>query len=165
MKVRPTVLYLETSFWLRLTDRQNPVQRRATATFLKWARKRFRLLISPEVRAEVHGTRSLALRHPMRRKIDRARPRTVTGGIRVDRLVAELVLHGVLTPRHLADLFHIGYALLGGADYLVTWDVGDLAREGTRRWVTEFCVATGRKALMIGTPVEVARWLGTRIGR
>ncbi len=101
----------------------------------------------------------------MRRKIERTRPRTITGGPRADRLAAELLLHGVLTQARLADVYHIGYALLGAADYLVTWDVSDLAREGTRRRVTEFCVATGRKALMIGTPVEVARWLGTRIGR
>ena len=165
MKQRRTILYLETSFWLRLADRQNPARRRATARFLRWARIRFHLRISPEVRAEVHETSDPALRHPMRRKIERVRPRTVTGGARVDRLVAELLLHGVLTRAHLADLYHIGYALLGGTDYLVTWDIGDLAREQTRRRVTEFCVATGRKALMIGTPVEVARWLGTRIAR
>lgn len=164
-KRRRGVLYLETSFWIRLTDRHDPERRRATAAFLRWALKRFELRISAQVRVEVYQTRDPGLRHPVRRKIDRVRPRTITGGARADRMAAELLLRGVLTEARLADVYHIGYALLGGADYLVTWDVADLAREGTRRRITEFCVATDRKTLMIGAPVEVAQWLGTRIAR
>jgi hypothetical protein len=165
MTRRATVFYLETSFWLRLTDREDPDRRRATFAFLKWARKRFHLRISPMVRAEVQGTPDLALRRPMHRKIDRARPRTITGGARVDRVVEEMLSRGVLTEARLADLYHIGYAVLGEADYLVTWDTSDLARDATRRRLTEYCAASGRKALVIGTPMEVARSLGTWIGR
>jgi predicted nucleic acid-binding protein len=61
--------------------------------------------------------------------------------------------------------YHIAYALIGGADYLVTWDQEDLAREWTRERVTQFCIDSGRKVLMIGTPVEVGKWLGTQIPR
>ena len=83
----------------------------------------------------------------------------------MDNIVKELLDRKVLTDRHLADVYPIAYSIWGRVDYLVTWDTRDLAREWTRNRVTEYGVESGRKALVIDTPIEVAKCLGARIAR
>ncbi|MBI2901223.1 MAG: hypothetical protein HYY17_13655 [Planctomycetes bacterium] len=158
------ILYLEASFWRRLVDQDDPDRRRATYAFLTRIARRCDLRISRMVVAELTEVRDPELRRRLRRKIEGERVRPITVGIRVDRLVVDLLRAGVLGRGHLADLYHVGYAVAGRCDYLVTWDADDLARPWTQRKVEEFCRGAGLKVVRIGTPVEVGeRWLGVRI--
>ena len=158
-----TIVCVETSVWARLSDREDKDKRRMTFTFLRWAKKRCDLRISRIVRSELAKTSDESVRKRTERKIRAIRPRTITSGSAVERIVQALVQRNVLTSTHLADLYHVAYALVDRADCLVTWDQADLAREWTRDRVNRYCEDTGRKALFIGTPMEVMRWLGTRI--
>jgi hypothetical protein len=62
----------------------------------------------------------------------------------------------------LADLKHVGYAVFGRADALVTWDVRSLAREKVRTFIASWCRREGLVAPKIGTPGEVAQWLNLK---
>lgn len=157
--MKKPILYLETSLWSRLTDQADPRRRRISYAFLKWARRHAEIRISRRVRLEVNATLDLRNRRQVRRKIKAARPRTLTQTSEVRRIVDDLLSRHVLTQRHIEDLYHIGYSIACRADYLVTWDRDDLARESTRRRIEEYCAETGRKKLMIGTPEEVSEWL------
>jgi predicted nucleic acid-binding protein len=163
MKQKP-LIYLESSFWRRLLDHFDSDRRRATYTFLKKVARRSRLRISRMVLAELVAVRDLPLRRQLLRKVYRERVRPVTAGARVDQRVDDFVEAGWLGQGQLADLYHIAYAILGGCDYLVSWDESHLARPWTQRLAEEYCRRNGLKRLRIGTPIEVAeRWLGIKI--
>jgi len=53
--------------------------------------------------------------------------------------------------------------MLSDVDALVTWDQGDLARDHTRRIVQVYGRRERLSVPLIGTPEEVAKWLGLRI--
>ena len=163
MKQKP-LIYLESSFWRRLLDHHDSDRRRATYSFLKKVARRSRLRISRMVLVELVAVRDLTLRRQLFRKVYRERVRPVTAGIKADRRVDGLVEGGLFGQSQLADLYHIAYAMVGGCDYLVSWDETHLARPWTQRLVEEYCRRNGIKRLRIGTPIEVAeRWLGIRI--
>ncbi len=75
----------------------------------------------------------------------------------------ELLAAGRWSQARLADRVHVAYTLLSGADALVTWDTRDLARERPRVVVHAYAARQGLRAPLIGTPQEVAGWLGLKI--
>jgi len=98
------------------------------------------------------------------RKIRNWKPRIVTTSGRVHDVAVALMKAGCLSAKHLEDLYHIAYAAVGGAQFLVTWDKSDLARPGTREIVRRYCLNHGRHELIIDTPEGVATWLNVTIG-
>jgi predicted nucleic acid-binding protein len=163
MKPKP-VLYLEPSFWRRLLDREDAQRRRATYSFLLKIARKCRIRISRMVMAELTAVRDLELRRGLLRKLWHERVRSITAGAEVDREVLGLLREKILGRGRLADLYHIGYAMVGRCDYLVSWDEDDLARPWTQGRVEEYCRRNGLKRLRIGTPVEVGeRWFAVKI--
>lgn len=163
MKIIP-VIYFDTSFWRRLDDEENPHLRRPTRQFLKRVGRKSKILASKLVFRELEEIPFLQVRRKVIRKIKANRPRVVTTSERVHRTVRSLLAVGCLTEHHLEDLYHIAYAIEGGAQFLVTWDTGDLARPSTQEAVRRYCMELGRPELVVETPVEVGRWLDVAIG-
>lgn len=163
MKTRP-ILYLDTSLWRRLDDEENPDLRRETREFMRQVARRADLRISTLVTQELREIPFVTVRRRAIRKIQRMRPRVVTTSGRVHRTVRELLAAGCLSEHHLEDVYHIAYALVCGADNLVTWDKGDLARPGTQRAVRRYCKEFRVAELIIDTPVGVGQWLDVAIG-
>lgn len=161
----PTTLrfYLESSFWSRLVDRTDPARRRASRRFLRWAGPRHFLLTSELVRTEIEATQDPNQGRQIHRLYDAARKRNIPMVPEVRRVARELILRGALTPNHLADAYHVGYAIVSRVDALVTWNIRDLARPWTRRVVSDFCWERGLPELRIGNPQEVGRWLNVEI--
>jgi predicted nucleic acid-binding protein len=162
MKARPW-LYCDTSFWRRLDDRENPHLRRSTRQFLDRVGRQSKLLISKLVLRELEEVPFQDVRRRALRKVRDNHARVVTTTPRVHRIVRELLEAGCLSERHLEDLYHIAYAVVRGAQYLVTWDQGDLARPWTQRRVRRYCLGQGRHEVVIDTPIEVGRWLDVAI--
>ncbi len=82
----------------------------------------------------------------------------------VREIAEELLLQGGWGAKEIEDTLHIGYAIVSGADVLVTWDEADLARDKTRRLVRALCRRRGWEPLDIATPEEVLdEWLGIKI--
>lgn len=159
----PLRLYLETSFWSRLVDRTDPVRRRATRRFLEWASRRHFLLASRLVTYELDDTRDPERRRQVSRLYRDVRTRTVPTLLSVYETAWELVRLGCVTQNHLADAFHLAYAISVRADALVTWNLHDLARPHTRRIVQGYCWRNDVPEVRIGDPVEVGRWLHVKI--
>jgi predicted nucleic acid-binding protein len=71
-------------------------------------------------------------------------------------LAAELLRAGLLPPRATADAAHVAIAALGGADYLVTWNMRHLAGAVARRRIEGALRARGYEPPTICTPEEIS---------
>ena len=156
-------LYLETSFWKRLGDPAMVARRQVTYRFFRSVKDRHELLLSRLVIRELMATPDLRERRHILRRIWSADPRTVTTSRRAERIALELLAAGGWSDDDFADMLHISYTIVAGADALVTWDEGDLAREWTRNLVQAYGRRQGVATPLIGTPEDVAEWLGIRI--
>lgn len=157
MDAKPT-LYGETSFWARVFDRDDPVRRRLTRRFLKWARGQYSLRTSALVRQEVRRTRNREVRRAVERYLRRARPRVVPTTGKMWELAGEIHRRMGRGAKGFADSVHLAYAVVVKARAMVTWDAADLGREWARRVVREVCEERGLPVPMVGTPKEVMEW-------
>jgi hypothetical protein len=156
-------MYFESSIWRRLVDVHSP-RRTLTYRLLTIARSRHVVLASRVVVHELKEIPDKVLRKKALDRFWRTDPLLITTRPSVSRIAAELLQRGGWTDRRLADMLHIGYAIAGEADILVTWDISDLARERTRRLVAGIGRQEGFQAPDIATPAEVlVEWLGTKI--
>lgn len=156
-------LYCETSYWKRLGDAMTDGRRRVSYRFLRAVAGRHQLLLSRLVLQEIALTSDLDERRHILRRIESVRHRMVTNSRRAERMALELLAVGGWSEELFADLLHVSYTILSGAEALVTWDAGDLARDRTRLVVQAYARRSGLAAPLIGTPEEVAKWLGMTI--
>lgn len=112
---------------------------------------------------ELAATPDWAERRHFHRRLWARRHRFITLNSKIPRIAVDLLEAAGRGPGALADMMHLGYALFGGADAVVTWDEADLARDHTRRLLKAYARRNEVKAPLIGTPKEVGRWLGLRI--
>jgi predicted nucleic acid-binding protein len=148
--------------WRRLVD---PVDRRRALTYrlTTLVRRHHRVLASREVAQELAEIPDGRLRKGALDRFRRVHPEMVTYRPRVREIAEELLRRGAWGPKDLEDMLHIGYAVVGRADALVTWDEADLAREKTRRLVAALGREWGFRSPDIATPPEVMEeWLGIR---
>jgi hypothetical protein len=152
-------IYLETSFWDRLGDRQNLEMRRITYRFLNRSCRIHDILVSPIVCHEIEETPDPQERTIIQRQLQGTRAEVVGENAKARRIAGQLLERGGFGERMLADLLHVSYAILGRANAMVTWDRRTLARQGVRTVVQAYCAREGRAAPLIGVPEDVARWL------
>jgi hypothetical protein len=138
-------------------------RRRVSYSFLRGVALRHELLTSRLVTAELSETRDWAQKRAVYRRLWGLRLRMITLIGRIGWISREIRTAGGWGANRIADVTHIAYAVFAGADALVTWDVDDLARERTRQVVQAYGRREGRSVPLIGTPAEVAEWLGLRI--
>lgn len=155
-------LYLDASVWDRLGDRANWPQRRASYQFLNRSCQGHDVLISPLVTTELNQTPDPEERRIILRQVAKERRIEITGRAWASRFARLLTEVGNFGPRMLADLTHVGYAVLGQADAIVTWDQRTLAREKVRQTVLAVCRREGLAVPLIGLPQEVIGWLGLK---
>lgn len=67
-------------------------------------------------------------------------------------LAAEYVILLQLPPKAINDSLHIAYAVVFGAEYLVTWNLRHLASSLTMRQITAFNIGRGLHVPLIVTP-------------
>jgi predicted nucleic acid-binding protein len=151
--------FLETSFWIRIFDREDPARRRTTRLFLHIASRKLRWFLSATVRGELQAAPDLALRRAAARQVNAERPRTLTQTRRAARILDELLDRRIGTPARAADMMQLSIAIDGGMDFLVTWDVRHLANERVNRMVRDYCRQNGYNPIRIGTPEQVLEWL------
>jgi hypothetical protein len=156
-------VYPETSFWRRLGDSANSGPRKVSYRFLWMARRKCRVLVSKLTLAELARTPDPVERRHVLKRLWGSRPRLVTNSRKAERIAFQLLDAGGWSETLLADMLHVSYSMLSGADALVTWDRSDLARERTRRIVQAFGRREGLSVPLIGTPEDVAEWLELRI--
>jgi len=157
-------LYLETSFWKRLAERVHFDRRTLTWRFLTRVRRSHRFLISNLVLLEIRRTPDPEERQALARRCQSIRSRTVTNTRRARELGQALLAATPWSQAQFQDMMHISYAILGGADAVVTWDRAHIACETTRRAVALTCRIRGLTPPFLGTPSEVLEWLGNEIG-
>ncbi len=155
--------YLDASFWMRLSDPPEDVRRRLSYHFLNRSCLRLELLTSPLVAKELRDDPDPEALRTVERQFGRQNPDLIPHKAQAEAIGRELRDRGGFGERRLADLIHVGYAVLGRADALVTWDVKTLAREHVRTVVKRWGKELQRPVPRIGTPLEVAAWFGLRI--
>ncbi len=155
-------IYPETSFWRRLGDSAPDDRRRLTYGFLRAVQRRDRIYTSKLVLIELDETPDHEQRRHIQRKLWSVRPRMITTSRRAERIALELLDGGGRQEETFADMLHVSYSMLGEVDALVTWDEGDLARDHLRRIVQAYGRRQGLSVPLIGTPEDVAEWLGLK---
>lgn len=158
------LLYVETSVWSRLADPPGILQARVSASFIRQACLRHRILISDAVLAELRDTPDPVRRQFLGDQVVAANARVAPTREPAERMAEELLRAGRWRDRRFVDMLHIAYTILEGADALVTWDEDDLARERPRKIVHAYTRARGLLTPLIGTPEEVTQWLGLKTG-
>jgi hypothetical protein len=153
-------LYLDSSIWNRLADPENFQMRRDSYHFLNRACVRHEILTSPVVVAEVRETPDSDERRIIERHLRKHRPERVGWHPKAASIARALQAEGGWGARRLVDLTHVGYAIVSRADALVTWDARTLAHPRVRTIVQAYCRRERLEAPLIGTPKEVAQWLG-----
>lgn len=152
-------LYLETSLWKRLGDLANLHARRLSYRFLNRACRGHDVLISSLVMDELERTPDPVERRVIFRRLRSSYRILLSVQGKAVAVARQLQAEGGFSDKMLADLTHVGYAVLGRADALVTWDVRTLARDKVRLATVTLCRREGFPVPLIGTPQEVARWL------
>lgn len=159
------LVYVETSVWSRLADPPDQRAARLSGAFIAEVSRRHRILISDAVILEISRTPDPSRRQYLAERILEVRPRIAPPDERAERMADELLRLGRWRERRLVDLLHVAYTVLEKADALVTWDVDDLARERPRHVVHAYTRSRKLLTPLIGTPEEVAVWLGLKIDR
>ncbi len=155
-------LYLDTSIWLRLVDRKQHLKRAWTYDFLTQSADRHRFLMSGLVLDELKGWPA-ETRRKIERKMRRVRAELLPGAAWAKGFAKNLQALGDFSSARVDDLTHVGYAVGGAADALVTWDLNTLACDPVRKACTLACRRLERQVPLLGTPLEVAAWLGLKI--
>jgi hypothetical protein len=125
--------------------------------------RRRSLMVSDLALAELGEHPRKDIRKGIVRYLRRMRPKVLGPSAAVRGATEELLERGGWGKKVIADVTQLGYALIGGAEAFVTWNQRDLARDHVRKIVREYCEVHGRAEMKVGTPLEVARWLGVRI--
>ncbi len=153
-------LYLDASIYSRLAEPAGNTKRRKAEALLRLSTTRFELISSPVVPWELGKTPESELRAVLLARLAAAAPKEVEHSARAGGMALELLRAGRWSEDHYADMLHLAYTILAEADALVTWDLKDLARDKTRRLVHRYTRSRGLLTPLIGTPEEVALWLG-----
>lgn len=117
-------IYFETSLCNRLGDQEYHRRRKISYRFLRRCVKDHHVLTSKLVLREIQATPALEERRHILRRVWSARPRVITTSRRVERIALDLLEAGGRGDDLFADMLHIGYSIVAGADALVTWDEG-----------------------------------------
>lgn len=152
-------IYLDTSFWGRLEETTLQKDRRTSYRFLNRSCRGHDILVSPLVLDEIRRNPTTDVRRRMERRLFDSYRIMVAAGHRARSIGRELREEGRFSDTMIADLTHVGYAMVGFADALVTWDARTLARDKVRLAVDAYCRREARPAPRIGLPEEVAKWL------
>ena len=149
-------VYIETTIPSYLTARSSrdlikAAQQQVTREWWE-TRDRFDLLVSQLVIEESSAGDQEASKERLR-AID---------GLRVLRIsgeaigLAEKLVGGVPLPdKAAADALHIALAVVGGVDYLLTWNCKHIANAAIRHRIETVCRADGYEPPVICTPVEL----------
>ena len=157
-------LYLETSFWKRLGDTKHPERRILSYRFLHRVCSSHKVLISGLAVRELARTPDPEEWRVIAARLAGTRLRTITHTRRARELAETLLVNAGWSRAQYQDMLHISYAILGRADAIVSWDKAHVACERTRKAVNRICKLRGSTPPYLGTPAEVARWLGVAIG-
>ncbi len=72
-------------------------------------------------------------------------------------LAKSLMANVPIPQKAVLDAFHIAAAVIGGADYLLTWNFKHLANAMLRKKIEEACEASGYESPVICTPEELMK--------
>jgi len=150
---------LDTSFWGRLAETSLLAERKTSYRFLNRSCRGHDILVSPLVLYEVRRNPKPDVRRQIERRLFDAYRIMVPASHSARAIAEDLQEEGPFSDKMIADLTHVGYAIVGVADALVTWDARTLARDKVRIAVDAYCRREDRPAPLIGSPEEVAEWL------
>lgn len=157
-------LYVESSFWKRLSDSTSDPRRRISYRFLNLVRSKCRLRVSSLVWNEIEDSPNPDERRFLTRRLENAGARSMPVTRRVLEFAETLRGAGHWGDRQFADMVHVACAMLHSCDALVTWNLRDLARGKLRQVAGIVALQRNLVAPFVGTPLEVAPWIGLKIG-
>jgi predicted nucleic acid-binding protein len=158
MAMKPKI-YLETTIPSYLTARptRDPIRaehQRLTREWWDHFRSRFDLYVSDLVIDEVsQGDRAAAMR-----RLEILKDIPVLESTFAAKILSGDLLRGVpLPPRAAVDSLHIATAIVGGMDFLLSWNCTHIANPSLAAAMTRVSLAAGYGTTVICTPEDILR--------
>ncbi len=148
-------LYIETSVWNHLFADDVPEKRMVTERFFRDEEiRRFDLYISEIVLAEINDAPE-PKRDMLLKEIGRYNPEVLYLNPDVAAVAEEYLKNGLLTKKHIDDIYHLAYAAVNGLDILLSWNMRHLVKRRTQLIVELTNKALGYRELEVWTPEEL----------
>jgi hypothetical protein len=153
--------YVETSVWNFLLAQQDLNKRALTHIFFRQALIRGDLLyISTFVLEEIQATTDVEQRKALLEVLESHSPHLLPSQKNAISLAERYIREGAMTMKHLSDALHIASATLAEMEFLVSWNMRQIARQKTRVVVRTVNALLGYRPFEIVTPEEVIDYEG-----
>jgi len=153
--VKKLKLYIETSVWNFLIADDAPEKRVITERFFRDEEiRKFDLYVSEIVLAEINDAPE-PKRDILLKKIGRYNPEILYMNPDVNAVAEEYLKNGLLTEKHIDDIYHLAYATVNGLDILLSWNMRHLVKRRTQLIVELTNKALGYRELEVWTPEEL----------
>ena len=148
-------LYIETSVWNFLFADDAPEKMKITKRFFRDEEiRRFDLFVSEIVLAEINDATDLK-RGRLLKEIGKHNPEILYLNAEVDAIAGQYMKNGLLTEKHIDDIYHLAYATVNGMDILLSWNMRHIVKRRTQLIVELTNKALGYRKLEIWTPEEL----------
>jgi len=155
MTMKKLKLYIETSVWGFLVAGEAPEKRLSTERFfLDDQIRRFDIYVSEIVLAEINDAPE-PKRDLLLKQIGAYNPEILHMTPDVDTVAQEYLKNGLLTEKHIDDIYHLAYATVNGLDILLSWNMRHLVKRRTQLIVELTNKALGYRELEVWTPEEL----------
>jgi hypothetical protein len=119
-------LYIETSVWNFLFADDAPEKKVATKRFFRDQEiQKFDLYVSEIVLAEINDAPE-PKRGNLLKEIGKYNPEILYLNPEVDAVAGKYMKNGLLTEKHIDDIYHLAYATVNGMDILLSWNMRHL---------------------------------------
>ncbi|MEK7309788.1 MAG: hypothetical protein AAB038_03140 [Planctomycetota bacterium] len=149
-------LYLDTSVWGFLIERQQIEKKKITEDFFKQSKQQgWRIFISPLVLDEVNRFRDLELKNNIERFIKDYTPELLPYDEEIGNMTDRLAAFNIIPTDYLDDIRHLAFAVFYEMDAIVSWNMKHMVNLRTKRAVAGVCSLIGVKEVNVLTPEEV----------
>jgi len=153
--MRRTRLYLDTSPIIMIEPDQDPIKRAITEEFFRIAADKsddYELFISPVTVRELSQTTSDEKRKASFDFLSTLEYTELPRNDDAENLARTYITDKVLSKRHILDLTHVAYAVVFRCDYIITWNMRNLANLRTMSRVNSVNASENYGKITIATP-------------
>ena len=153
--MRKTRLYLEASPIIRVDDSDSPIRQAITKEFFRIVAEQpddYELFVSPVTIEELEDAKTEEKRLASAKFLNSIAHTKLPRNNTAENLAWTYVAEGVLTHNRIDDLRHVAYAVTSQCDYIITWNMGHLAKERTVSRVNAVNVAENYGKIYIASP-------------
>ena len=153
--MRKTRLYLEASPIIMMSPGQDSIRQAITKEFFRIVTEKsdeYELVVSPVLTEELDRAKTEEQRKATVAFLGTIQYTELPENDEAENLAWIYTIDGVLSQANMDDLRHVAYAVVARCDYVITWNMGHLAREQTVSRVNAVNAVERYRNIYIATP-------------